>query len=93
MNTLTVQNRSLRPVILNLARGVDYGDAFLPARIPFDELVVHPSGLVAGVKSRTLAQPASISWLPGETRQDVPAAVASLEDFRKATAAGILRLV
>lgn len=90
---LKVKNTSRTAFTLNLARGEDYGAGFLPTRIPFDTPELGPDGQFMGLRHRVLAQPASITWLPGEVREDVPGAVRRLEDFRKAEAVGILRLV
>jgi len=93
MNTITVKNTTRTMFVLNLTRGGDYGPDFLPTRIPFDSVETDQGGNVVGVRKRVLAQPASITWLPGETREDIPASVRVTTDFRKAESVGSLRVV
>lgn len=88
---IRVTNKSRQIFTLNLLAGEDYGEDFEPTTTTHRQVTSTEDG-TAGFRDVELSQPASITWLAGETRE-VPDAVASIEEFRSAWRAGRLLVV
>lgn len=91
---ITVTNRSKGPVLIQLARGLDYEGHPACASKPFamTRAVVLPDG-TAGLHTHTQELPGSIGWLPGETLTGLPSAIAQVEQFRRERDAGRLVVI
>lgn len=91
---ITVRNVSRTSFVLNLARGVDYGDhpECKGSRFEMAQSVELPDGSV-GSKLHKKSLPGALTWLAGETKEDLPDHIKKIEQFKRAVATRILLVV
>lgn len=91
--SLTVRNASRVTFVLNLLPSMKVEQEYAPTKFSMEVPVDAREGQEAGARLVEKTLPASITWLPGETKTGLPEGITEIEEYRRAVTTRKLVLV